>query len=108
MSKVSKVTINQDKLEAFSGTLDGAVSLIKLEMHTTCDKAKIRQLLDQLLDAWAYVYDPTVVCINRAMHNLYGLYIRAKKAGNAAKAKAYLECYRDMIAGRQIKKEDYE
>jgi hypothetical protein len=88
-----KVMINQESLESFSEILDDIQFSIKLELSQECNKAKIHDLLDDLINAWADTYNPIDIQLARSMRKLYGNYLRAKEAGDTEQADLFLDCY---------------
>ncbi len=102
MSKVPKITIEEDRLEMFMRELNDVSDLIRLELHQiNPDSSKIRDLLDQLSDAWTYVYDPISITTSRALHTVYGLYCQASRSGESEKAQNYLTLYKNLLSDRQ-------
>jgi hypothetical protein len=91
-----KIMISQEALECFTAYLDDVQFCIKMELHGKCDKQKIRDLLDELKEAWADTYDPIDLQMARSMRNMYSRYLAAKKAGNMEEAELYLDCYLAM------------
>jgi hypothetical protein len=90
---MSKVMINQNSLESFSEILDDIQFSIKLELGQDCSKAKIHDLLDDLINAWADTYNPIDLQVARSMRKLYGNYLKAKNSGDTEQADIFLDCY---------------
>jgi hypothetical protein len=88
--------ISQEALEYFTAYLDDVQFSIKMELHSECDKLKIRDLLDELKEAWADTYNPIDLQMARSMRGVYSRYLAAKKAGDLAEADLYLDCYLAM------------
>ena len=93
---MSKVMISQDSLENFSKVFSDTQFFIRMELNHDCRKENIRQLLEQLEDAWSDIYNPINLDIAKSMRKLYGNYIQAKGSGDIEKANTYLLCYLAM------------
>lgn len=90
----------------FGRELTDVTDLIRTEVRGKKEPnhRRIIDLLDQLLDAWDYVYDPISICISRSLHTIYGLYVQAKKSNEPIKAEGYLRLYKAILYDRQTGK----
>ena len=92
---MNRVMINKNLLDDFSRVLDEIQFEIRLELNINgdCNNEKLYKLLEQLTDAWEYVYNPIGIDIAKSMRRLYSHYITAKKTGDLDRAETYLQCY---------------
>jgi len=101
---MKKVMIKQEALESFTEILDDIQWSVKVELaQKECDKERINDLLDELKLTWADTYNSIDLQVSRSLRNLYGNYIKAKKAGDMEQAELYLDCYLS-VKNRQERK----
>lgn len=97
--------ISQDKLDSFSSVLKNVTYSISIQVGLSNfnenNSTKIVSLLQQLLDSWNEVYDPTDLFYSKSMHNIYGLYVKAKKNGEINQAEKYLDIYKTLKDEKQ-------
>lgn len=81
--------ISQDKLNSFSLILKDIAYSIHVSLFGLNEKKskKIRSLLEQLIDSWHQLYNPTDLFYSKSMRNVYALYIEAKKTMIQSKLK---------------------